>query len=521
MKEQATLDFLSQLLKGTEYEKLVFGAGGLVRDKIMKQPIKDIDLVITAKDGGVNFAIWLAKKLNIHSSGNPVIFPRFGTAKLTMRNTKHNGIDLSGVDIECVMTRGEQYTPGSRKPEVVYADLKQDSLRRDLTVNSLYQNIVTGEVLDPTGMGIADIKAGIVRTPLNPDETFKDDPLRMLRAVRFATKYNWKMPLSMVKALRRNAGMLKTISAERIQDELNKMLMTKNPDKALKVLSFSGLMKHILPELDLCIGVGQNKFHSEDVFNHICTVVKNTKPELKARLGAVFHDIGKPETQTTDDTGVHFYTHEMVGAKIAQEAMERLRYSSDMIQSVVKLVDNHMRLKSAGPEGVQVSDKALRKFAAAMGTDLESAWNLMHADNISHAPDASMPNQIPNLQSRTGGLAAPVDKQKLPINGNDIMTKLGIKPGPMVKQLLAAVQDLWYEDPSLDPETAMRAVQSAYEKLQNKSAEEQDQDKASTDILHKKIRNPETENDILVKTALNYEKNHPARIAAEKLIKGS
>ena len=218
----------------------------------------------------------MTKKLGIHSEGNPVIFPTFGTAKFNLRHVKIDGIDLSNVDIECVMTRGEKYTKGSRKPEVVYSDLKADVERRDLTVNSLLRSLTTGEIVDLTGKGLQDIQDGIVRTPLDPDITFSDDPLRMLRAIRFATKYNWRMPLSMVKALKKNADQLQNISHERIRDELNKMLMTDYPDKALRIMSLTGLMKYVIPELDMCRGVTQNKYHKDDVYNHILEVVKNT-----------------------------------------------------------------------------------------------------------------------------------------------------------------------------------------------------------------------------------------------------
>jgi hypothetical protein len=165
-KEQKVLAFLSNLVKGTEYDGKVFLAGGAVRDEIMQQPVKDIDLVVSMDDGGIKFANWVTKKLGRYKEGaNPVVFPRFGTAKFNLQHIKSGNDDLSGVDIEVVMTRGEKYEKGSRKPEVVYADLKDDALRRDLTVNSLFKDIVTGEIKDLTGMGIDDIKRVISDCP--------------------------------------------------------------------------------------------------------------------------------------------------------------------------------------------------------------------------------------------------------------------------------------------------------------------------------------------------------------------
>jgi poly(A) polymerase len=515
-REENVLDFLRKVVANSPFAGKVFLAGGAVRDEIMGKSVKDIDLVVSMPDGGIAFAEWLTKKVGTYKQGaNPVVFPRFGTAKFNLRGIKHNDVDLSGIDIETVMTRGEKYEKGSRKPEVVYADLEDDAYRRDLTVNSLFKDIVTGEIKDLTGRGIADIRAGIVRTPTDPDTTFKDDPLRMLRAVRFAVKYNWKMPLSLVKALKKNADMLKNISAERIQDEFNKILMTNNPDKGLKMLVYTGLNRYVLPELDETVGVTQNEYHKDDVFNHICEVVKNTAPDLKARLAAVFHDIAKPQTRSVGEDGrVHFYGHEDEGAEIAQIAMKRLKYPNDITDSVSKLVQNHMRMKGAGADGRAVSDKALRKFKADIGDDLDSMMHLMHADNISHSEVASMPNQIEILKHRMENLPMPKNSEKsqLPINGNDIMKTLGIKPGPVVRDLLAAVQDAWFGDPSISPEEAMGIVRKEYERLTG-SVE------SDTDVLNKKIKNPETGNDILVKSALKYDDDHPAKKAAIKVIK--
>jgi poly(A) polymerase len=516
-KEESALDYLGRIIQNSPFAGKVFLAGGAVRDEILGKPVKDIDIVVTMPDGGIEFANWITKRVGAFKQGaNPVTYPRFGTAKFNLRGVNHNGIDLSGVDIESVMTRGEKYDPGSRKPEVSYADLKADALRRDLTVNSLYKDLVTGEIQDLTGRGIKDIQDGVVRTPLDPDITFQDDPLRMLRAVRFAVKYNWKMPLSLVKAMKRNADTLKNISSERIQDELNKILMTDNPDKGLKLLSYTGLNKHVIPELDLCRGVTQNAYHKDDVFDHILEVVKNTPKNLTARLGSLFHDIGKPQTRSVgEDNRVHFYEHEDVGAEMASVIMKRLKYPGDITNSVNRVVKHHMRLKSAGPEGTNLSDKALRRFMADSGEDLDVQLMVMQADNVSHSEVASMPNQIARLTDRMNVLAAAQPagaKPSLPINGNDIMKTLGIKPGPMVKNLLQAVEDAWYNDPGLSANDAMGVAKMAYEKATGSQT-------SDTDVMNQTIKNPETGNDILVKTALKYDDRHPAKIAAVKLIK--
>lgn len=519
-REELALEFLTSILKNSPFAGKVFLAGGAVRDAVMGRDVKDIDIVVTEPEGGIRFAEWLTKKLGVYKQGaNPVIFPRFGTAKLNMRGVNVGGVDLSDLDIECVMTRGEEYTPGSRKPQVAYADLAKDGERRDFTINSLYKDLTTGEVLDPTGKGFADIKNGVIRTPTDPDITFKDDPLRMLRAIRFASRFNWKLPRSLVESLVRNAPMLKNISAERVQDEFNKMIMSDHPDMALKALSATGLLKEFLPEFQALKGVQQNKYHDDDVFGHVVNVIKNTPKDLKARLAAVFHDIAKPQTHSVDpETGsIHFYEHEHMGAEMARQIMHRLRYPNDVIDSVAKIVENHMKLKTTGEDGNKLSDKGLRRFVAALGDDLESAFALMHGDNLSHAEGHQMPDQIPTLLARTKSLAqAAPTKPTLPINGNDLMQAFNLTPGPQIKHLLAAVQDAWYENPQMSREDAFQVAKTAHADVQSQA-----QAGFSEDIMNRRVRNPETGNDILIRTALEYDKSHPAFQLVTRIMKNS
>jgi poly(A) polymerase len=306
VKETMAVEFLSNEVKNSKWKGKVFIAGGAVRDELLGLDLKDIDLVVEFPDGGIEFANWLTRKLGIWSSSNPVIYPRFGTAKFNLRGVKYKGVDLSDIDVECVMTRTEVYDGKTRKPEVGYGTIAQDAERRDFTVNSLMKDLSSGEILDLTGMGKSDIQKGIVRSAIDPNIIFKEDPLRMLRAIRFAVKYNWTLPLYMIKALKANAHMLKNISAERIQDELNKMLVTKSPDTAVRLLQMTDLNKYVAPELDLLIGLQQNKYHKWDANKHTLEVLKGVPADLKTRLAALFHDIGKWETKTVVDNAVHF-----------------------------------------------------------------------------------------------------------------------------------------------------------------------------------------------------------------------
>lgn len=506
-KEKALEDFISKIIKGTPWEGKVFIAGGYVRDEFMGKDPKDLDILVNAPNGGIEFAKWITKKvgayrgsedqlppfpkINYQTAGlqnpepateedwekvrkwqddvdkinasnagsNPVIFHRFGTAKFNLRGVTHNGIDLSDMDVEAVMPRKEQYAAGSRKPLVGAGNLKDDVDRRDFTVNSLLKDLTTGEILDLTGMGKDDIKAGIIRTPLNPDKIFTDDPLRMLRAVRFAVKYGWKLPLFMMRALKKNAPQLQNISHERIRDELNKMLVTNYPGKAIEILRITGLLKFVIPELTLLIKLQQNKWHKEDAFKHTLDVLGKTQPVLRQRLMALFHDIGKFATKSVTDTGIHFYGHEKEGADIARAIMRRLKYPSEIIDAVVGGIRQHMRLKHGGPEAANVSDKTLREFMAELGETLEDTLDVIHADNIAHSEEASMPNQIAKIRDRLKTLEVRKklegQKENLPISGKDLMD-MGVPQGPAIGRVKSVIKKAVLKHPNLSREDAFK-----------------------------------------------------------------
>ena len=457
VKEQAALDYLMNLVKSGPFKGRVYLAGGAVRDMELGRDPKDLDVVVTGGvTAGMDFAKWATQQMgNFKEGSNPVLFPTYGTAKFNLTGITHNGIDLSDVDIESVMTRKEKYTQGSRKPEVSAGDLADDVQRRDFTVNSLLKDLTTGEILDLTGKGKEDIKRGVVQTPLNPDIIFTEDPLRILRAARFAIKYDWDLPLFMIRAMKRNSGQLKNISFERIRDELDKMLMTGSPQKAIKLLKITGVLEYVIPEFKASYKMTQNVHHKHDVFSHSLDVLSKTQPVLLQRLIALLHDIGKTVTRSVTPTGVHFYGHEFEGAKIAEEVMRRLKYPIEMIDAVKNGVAAHMRLKHGGDDAVKLTDKTLRKFKIEMGENLENVLEVINADNIAHAEASSMPNQIANVRKRLDALDIKVTKPSLPINGKDLID-MGIKPGPVFTKILSVVTDKWYENPSITKQEALK-----------------------------------------------------------------
>jgi len=456
--ENIVLEYISSIIKGTEWQGHVFLAGGAVRDEILGKEPKDIDLLVDTPNGGIKFAEWITKKTKSYKSeSNPVIYPKFGTAKFNLRTT-YKGINLSEIDIEAVMTRTEKYETGNRKPEVKYGNLKDDVFRRDLTVNSLLKDLSSGEIKDLTGRGISDIKTGKIRTPLDPDIIYKDDPLRMLRAIRFAVKYGWSMDLDLIKAIKRNSGLLKNISTERINVELSKILTSNNPVQGIKLLRITGLNDYIIPELNKLKNLKQNKHHDFDVLGHTNQVISKTSPELITRLAAMLHDIGKVKTKELINSEIHFYRHEEVGAEMASEILKRLKYPNDIVETVTMMISNHMRLKSAGDEA-KISDKALRKLQYDLGPHLEKTLELMHADNSSHAKNSMMINQIPKIRNRISNLKTP-EKIVLPINGDEIMRIWNLKPGKDVGRVLDFVKDKYMENPKITKDEVIKEIDS-------------------------------------------------------------
>lgn len=460
IKEKMAEDFLRQLIAGTPFQNHLFLAGGYVRDEVLGLDPKDLDIVIDLPNGGIEFTIWAAKQAGNYKEGsNPIIFPTFGTSKWSLKGVVHKEVDLSSIDVECVMTRGEKYTAGSRKPSVNYSDLKTDVERRDATVNSLLKNVSTGEVIDLTGKGMQDIRTGVMRTPLDPNITFSDDPLRMLRFIRQATKYDWNIDSTSMEGIRKNAKKLQTISRERIRDELNKILVTGNPKRGFELLRDTGLLSYIASELQQMVGMGQNKHHSQDVFGHTLSVVQATNPDLVTRLMGLFHDVGKVVTRSETPTGVHFYGHEDAAGDIIEKVMMNLKYPREIIDAVKLGARNHMRLKQGGDDAVKLSDKSLRKFKIELGDQLEKVLDVIHADNVSHAGPSAMPNQIAKVRERLKTLDIQVKKPKLPISGNDLLA-MGVPQGPMMGKILSAVTDKWYENPQISREEALNIARS-------------------------------------------------------------
>ena len=395
--------------------------GGYVRDKLLGRPHPNPDVVV--EDGD---ALKLAERFAALAHAEPpVTFERYGTAQ----------VSLSGHLVEFVTARAESYAPESRKPDVRPATLDEDLRRRDFTINTLLMDL-DGKIHDPLGGG-KDLEARILRTPTDPLRTFSDDPLRMLRAVRFASQLGFELAPELLPAMRQMKSRLAppVISVERSADELRQMLASERPRLALELLDAGGLLEVILPELAACKGVKQTGYHTHDVYGHTLLTVERVPADLIVRLAAVFHDVGKPTTATADGA---FTGHEVVGAAMARSALERLRFSQKEIEAVVLLVRLHLRPVYYSSEW---SDGAVRRLARDAGDQLDRLMALARADIAASAyPE---PEKLDELQARIEAALHERPSRLAPVvTGEDVMRVRGIGPGPDVGRIKQRLQEL-------------------------------------------------------------------------------
>ncbi len=395
--------------------------GGYVRDRLLGRPHHNPDVVV--EDGD---ALALAQRFAQLAGAPPAVtFERFGTAQVA----------LPGRLVEFVTARAESYAPDSRKPDVRRATLEEDLRRRDFTVNTLLMDF-DGNVHDLLGAR-QDLEAKLLRTPADPMLTFADDPLRMLRAVRFAAELGFDLAWDLVPAMRKLKSRLAppVISIERTADELRRMLTSERPKYALELLDEAALLEVILPAIAACKGVPQSGFHTHDVFGHTLLTVDATPPDLLLRVTALFHDAGKPRTAKGDGT---FIGHEEVGAEITRAELERLRFAQREIDVVVTLVRLHLRPVFYSSEW---SDGAVRRLARDAGTQLDRLMQLARADIAASA--YPHPEKLEELQARLDRVIAERPSRLEPlISGEEIMRIRDIPPGPEVGRVKQKLEEL-------------------------------------------------------------------------------
>ncbi len=442
---QATADLSDRFRSAGHTLYLV---GGSVRDAIVADPGspvsdagRDLDFTTDARPDTIEElvtgwadAVWTQGK-------------RFGTI----------GCVRAGQKYEITTHRAEAYRPDSRKPDVAFGDRVEDDLaRRDFTINAMALRLPELELIDPFD-GLGDLSAHRLRTPLDPEVSFADDPLRMLRAARFVAKLDLEPAPELVEAVRRGHHRLSIVSAERIRDELDNIVMVPVPSVALWFVVRTGLADEFLPELP-GLALEQDPIHRhKDVLAHTLAVVDKTSADRWLRLAALFHDVGKPKTRAFVDGGVTFHHHEVVGARMTRNRMQALRYSSEDIEAVTELVNLHLRFHTYR---LGWTDRAVRRYVRDAGPLLDRLNQLTRCDCTTRNANKAraLARSMDELEARIAELRQQeeLDAMRPDLDGNQVMEELGLRPGRDVGRALAFLLELRLDEGPLGEEEARK-----------------------------------------------------------------
>lgn len=436
-------------------QKQLYMVGGTVRDVLLHRgQSNDADLTTDARPDEIKQIV-----SPTHPNAIVLVGERFGTVRL------HYGSDI----VEITTFRSERYNPESRKPEVCFGnDLIEDLHRRDFTINAMAHHPLTGQIIDPFG-GKEDLAAGLLRAVGGePEKRFSEDPLRLMRAVRFAAQLNFKIEPATTHAILHQASTLQKISRERIRDEMNKLLLSDYPALGLDLLVELRLMNWIIPEVMELKGVGQQsspRGQSKDVYAHVLRVVERSSPGLHTRWSALLHDIAKPRTRTVEDNKVHFFGHEELGAHMARDILKRLHCDRDFIDSVTRVVQLHMR---ANAYAADWTDGAVRRLMLESGESLPYLLDLSRADITSYRADkiSRAAARVNELAERCQRLKEEAERVPLksPLDGKELMELFQRPPGPWLRPLKEHLLSLVI-DGALSPDDKEEAARIAHEFL--------------------------------------------------------
>ncbi|WP_329021224.1 CCA tRNA nucleotidyltransferase [Streptomyces sp. NBC_00690] len=425
--------------------------GGSVRDALLGRLGNDLDFTTDARPEDVLKIIrpWADSVWDVGIA--------FGTV----------GAQKDGYQIEVTTYRSEAYDRTSRKPEVSYGEsIEEDLIRRDFTVNAMAVALPEKEFIDPHG-GLEDLAVRVLRTPGTPEDSFSDDPLRMMRAARFAAQLDFEVAPDVVSAMKDMSDRLEIVSAERVRDELNKLVLSAHPRKGLALLVDSGLADRMLPELPALRLESDEHHRHKDVYEHSLTVLEQAidleedGPDLVLRLAALLHDIGKPRTRRFEEDGrVSFHHHEVVGAKMTKKRMTALKYSNEMVRDVSRLVELHLRFHGYGAG--EWTDSAVRRYVRDAGPQLARLHKLTRSDCTTRnkRKASALSRTYDGLEERIAQLQEQeeLDSIRPDLNGNQIQEILGVGPGPVIGRAYSFLLELRLENGPMDQEAAVAAL---------------------------------------------------------------
>lgn len=433
--------------------------GGSVRDALLGRLGNDLDFTTDARPQDV---------LKIMKSWADAVWDvgiAFGTVG-AQKAARVGDADRTW-QIEVTTFRSEAYDRASRKPEVSYGDsIEDDLVRRDFTVNAMAVALPEKKFIDPHG-GLEDLAARVLRTPGTPEESFSDDPLRMMRAARFAAQLDFEVAPEVVKAMTDMAGRIDIVSAERVRDELNKLILSPHPRKGLSLLVETGLAEHVLPELP-ALRLERDEHHRhKDVYDHTLIVLEQAMaletegPDLTLRLAALLHDIGKPRTRRFEKDGrVSFHHHEVVGANMTKRRMTALKYSNELVKDVSRLVELHLRFHGYGTG--EWTDSAVRRYVRDAGPLLDRLHKLTRSDCTTRnkRKASALSRAYDGLEERIAQLQEQEELEAIrpDLDGNQIMEILGIPPGPAVGQAYKHLLELRLENGPMEHDAAVAAL---------------------------------------------------------------
>jgi poly(A) polymerase len=413
----------------------VFAVGGYVRDLLMGRPCKDIDFLVLGDS--LEFAEAACRDLKVR---HHVVFEKFATAMVTYR----------GWRLDFVGARRERYDADSRKPEVEAASMEEDLARRDFTINTLAIALNSdnfGRLVDLFN-GLKDLEEKVLRTPLEPEATFSEDPLRIMRAIRFATQLGFGIERRTLEAIGAMAERLSIVSQERITDEFWKILAAPKPSVGLRLLYVTRVMDVVFPELSALAETEQKgRYHHKNILEHTLTVVDTVAAMTQdpvVRFAALVHDIAKPRVKRFDpEAGWTFHGHEDLGARMARTIGRRMRLSGDVVNKVAKLVRLHMRPINLTDD--EVTDSALRRLIVQAGDDREDLLTLCRAD-ITSANPQKVARYLAEFDKMVARMSEVMETDRLrafqsPVRGNEIMELCNLNPGPLVGRLKRAIEE--------------------------------------------------------------------------------